>query len=82
MNLVEYGARDINLVGPGDRFQARGNVDPIAMNIIIFDNDVANIDANAKSDASIFRFVGFEHLKLALDLCRAGDSLNSRREFQ
>ena len=43
---------------------------------------IALVDADAKSDAPIFRLVAFEHVKLSLHLCGTSDSLDSRRKFQ
>src|SRR5579864_5819731 len=42
--------RDADATGLGQGFEARGNVDPIAEDVAVLDDDVADIDADAELD--------------------------------
>jgi hypothetical protein len=46
--VVERGAGDTNASRLGQRLQARGDVDPVAVDIAFVNNDIAEIHANAK----------------------------------
>ena len=52
--VIERRAGDANTAGLGHRLQARGDVYPIAIDVVSLDNDVAEIDADAKPDLLCF----------------------------
>ena len=53
----------------GQRFEPGGNVDALAEDIAVLDDDVADINAHAKFDAALCRCCGVagDHLPLQLD---------------
>jgi hypothetical protein len=51
--LVVHDARDEDRSGLGDPLQPRGDVDAVAVNIAIFDDYIARIDADAELDALV-----------------------------
>jgi hypothetical protein len=56
-NLVAQHEAGADAAGLGERLEAGGDVDPIAENVAILDDDVAEIDAHAKLDPSFRRDV-------------------------
>ena len=52
--LIECRAGDANTSGLGHRLQARGNVYPVAIDVVSLNDDVAEIDADAKPDLLCF----------------------------
>ena len=45
--------RDGDAAGPGDAFEPRGDVDAVAEDVVVLDDDVAEIDADAEFDAPV-----------------------------
>ena len=41
---------DTDAAGFGERFQARGNIDAIPIDVIVFDDDIAKIDSDSQHD--------------------------------
>jgi hypothetical protein len=66
--LVRRGA-EADPARLSQRFEPGGNVDPVAKDVAILDDDVADIDAHAKFDAPLCRYCGVagDHLALHLD---------------
>src|SRR6202007_3125695 len=66
--LVRRGTK-ANPTRLSQRFEPGGNVDAIAEDVAILDDDVTDIDAHAKFDAALCRCRGVagEHLPLHLD---------------
>src|SRR5215469_14414851 len=67
---------------PSQRLHPSGNIDTIAINVVVIvDDDVANIDADAKFDSTIFGNyrVTLGHLLLYFD--SALGCINGAREF-
>ena len=48
--VIECRAGDADAAGLGHRLQARGDVDAVAIDVVALDDDVAEIDADAKPD--------------------------------
>jgi hypothetical protein len=67
-------ARGCNLLEP------RGNVDAVAEHIALFDDDVANVDADAELDATLARKGGVALCHPVLHGNRAGDCFDDRRK--
>src|SRR5262245_11768456 len=75
-NLVTYHRRTRNTAGPCQRFEPGGQVDAIAVEIVAFDDDVADIDADAEFDLAIIRDPGIAIVHASLDLrvpCRSSE---------
>ena len=53
----------------GQTFEPGGDVDAVAEDVAILDDDVTDIDAHAKFDAALYRHrgVSFDHPALQLD---------------
>jgi len=60
--------------GRSDAFDARRDVDAIAKNIVAFDDDVADIDADAELDRIGFGSAGIVLANVLLDLDRTGNA--------
>ena len=65
---------DTDAAGIGERFQARGDVDAIAVDVVAIDDNVAEVDANPEDDA-VFRLDG------ALDVERTADRVDDTSEL-
>jgi len=46
LHLLVNAARDVNLARIGNALETRSNIDPITVNVVGFDDDVAKVDAN------------------------------------
>ena len=57
------------------------NIDPIAENVAVFDDDVALVDTDAKLDAAVRRRVGISAGDLPLNLDRATQRIDDAGEF-
>ena len=54
MDLVAHGSGDADAAGRRERFESRGDVHAVAEDVVVaVDDDVAQIDADAKVDAQI-----------------------------
>jgi hypothetical protein len=67
-NLIVNPARNADAAWVSQAFQTRCNVHPIAENVAILQHDVADVDANAKLHASVFRQVFVQLAELLLDV--------------
>ena len=54
-DVIVDGRRDADAAGFCHAFQPRRDVDAVSKNVMGLDDDVADIDAHAKSDAVIFK---------------------------
>ena len=61
--------------------QARGDVDAVAKNVVILDDDVAEVDADAELDALLGRDVGIAPRHAGLDLDGALHGLDDALEL-
>jgi hypothetical protein len=57
IDLLIYLARNANPARKGDSFEARRDVHPVAKNVAVFNNDVTDIDADPKLDATLRQHV-------------------------
>src|SRR5215813_15402953 len=69
--LDQHRVRDADAAGLGHGFETGGDVDPVAVNVVIVDDDVAEIDPYAPIDAGIRRITGVTLAHPALPLDRA-----------
>ena len=61
--------------------EARRDIDPVAEDVVLVDDDVAEIDADAEIDAPLGRHVGVAGGHLALHLDRATNRIDHAREL-
>ena len=68
-DFVAHDAADADAARFGETFEAGGEIDPVAENVAVLDDDVALVDADAEVDALVGRdaFVAFRHRALHLD---------------
>jgi len=67
--VLLHPRRDADAARLGQCFEARCDIDPIAKDVAILDDDVADIDADAQLDAVVGRYPGIApgHLALRFD---------------
>ncbi len=73
--------RDADAAWLRDALKAGGDVDAIAENIIVVDDDVADMNANAKFDPAVQGHVGILRSHIALNLDRASRCVHRTGEF-
>jgi hypothetical protein len=66
-DMIAYRLGHGNAARPGDALQPRGNVDPVAEQIVIADDHVAEVDADAQLDPAVVRDVLVAGSHAALD---------------
>ena len=67
--------------GLGERFQPRRHIDAIAVDIILVADDVADVDADAKFDATIGSYIGIAFGHAALNVDRVAHRVDDADEF-
>ena len=67
--------------GCGDAFQPRGDVDAVAENVAVLDDDVADMDADAKLDALVGEHIRVALRHSALQLDGAADGIHGANEL-
>ena len=67
LDLVVDIARDADAAGLGQLLQSRGNVHAVAIDVVVLDDDVADVDADPEHDAPVVGLIG-----LALGDARPG----------
>ena len=70
-DLVVDLAGNADAAGLGDPFQPCCNVDAVAKNIVVVEDDVTDMNADAKFDPEVVRHVAILHGHTALDFRRA-----------
>ena len=80
-DLVAHGARDANAAGIGEHFETRGDVDAIAENIVLLDDDIAQINADAELDPPRRRHIGIAPRHPALDFGCARHGVHDAAEL-
>src|SRR5260370_28443928 len=55
-HLIADRARDANPARLAKALQARGHIDPVAEDVVRLDDDVADIDADAKNEPLVFGY--------------------------
>ena len=53
--LFVDAAGDKDFAGLGDPFKPRGDIDAVAVNVVVFDDDIAKVDANSILDPMVLR---------------------------
>ena len=67
-DMVAHRAGHGDAAGPGDAFEPRGDIDPVAKDVVVLDDHVAKVDADAELDPAVLRHVGVAGSHLALDV--------------
>src|SRR4051794_37463758 len=67
--------------GRSDALQPRCDVDAVAKNIVVLNDDIAKIDAEAKLDPLVVRYAVVARRHVALNVCGAGDGIHDAREL-
>src|SRR5215469_13145915 len=80
-DLIAHRGGYTDAAGLGERFQARGNIDAVAENIVVFDDHVAEIDADAKLDGTCCGDVRIAPRHSRLDLNGALDRVDHALEL-
>jgi hypothetical protein len=63
--------RDTDAAWLSDSFQAGCNINAVAKDIVVVDDDVADVDADTKFDSALLWHLGVMRRRVALDLDRA-----------
>ncbi len=79
--LVADSAGDVNLARLREPFQASGDVDAVAVNVVIIGDHIAGIDADAQPDPTIAVGGGIIPAQSLLDLEPAGNGICRAVEF-
>ena len=79
--MAERVLRDADAAGLGDAFEPRGNIYAIAVDVAVFDDDIAEMHADPEGDTFLLRgrAVALGHRALHGD--SAGDRLDHTREL-
>jgi hypothetical protein len=72
---------DEHPAGIGERFDAGGDVDAVAIEVVALDNHVAEIDADAQFDAALRRDTGVPLRHRLLHFNRAAHRIDHARKF-
>src|SRR5215218_3216954 len=81
-DLLAHCPRDRDAASWGEGFEPRRNIHAVAIDVAVrIDNDVAEVDANAKDDPLVLEYPGVAVERGPLDLDRAGDRLHGAREL-
>src|SRR4051794_888220 len=75
-NLPVGVIRDADATGFRDPLKARGNIDAIAKDIVVVDDDIADVDTDPEFNPDTLRDVGVLHGHAALDLNRAAGGID------
>ena len=81
LHVVAHGARDADAARLGQRLESRGDVHAVTVNVVILDDDVAEIDPDPEPDLPVRRHVpsALRHALLQLD--RAADGVDHTGEL-
>ena len=73
--------RDADTARLGERLEPCGDVDPVAVNVVVLDDDVAEVDADPERDAPVLRHTRVALGQALLHLDRALHRLDHAREL-
>ena len=82
LHLVVGSARQADAAGRGNAFEARGDVDAVAMDVVAVNDHVAQIDADAEFDAPLGRLRGIALGHRLLHAHGAGHRFDDAGEFE
>src|SRR5262249_38742710 len=81
VDLVAHRGRDADAARFGKHFETRGDVDTVAEDIVVLDDHVAQIDAEAKLDPPCRRDVGVASRHAALNFRGAHHRIDNAAEL-
>src|SRR6516165_10534419 len=81
LDLVAYHAADADFSGLGQGFKAGGDIDTVAIEVALVEDDVAEIDADAKLDTPLDRHIGVAPSYRLLDLDGAPHRIDDAGEL-
>jgi hypothetical protein len=81
-HLVAHDPADANAAGIRQGFEAGGDIDTVAVDVVLVDNDVAEIDPDAEPDAAVLGHAGFAIYHCPLQLGGTADRVHDAREFR
>ena len=79
--MIAHGARYADPAGFGESLQSGSNIHPVAVDVAVLDDDVAEIDAHTEYDPLFLANAVIAIRHPALDRDGTGDSLNDAREL-
>jgi hypothetical protein len=80
-DLVAYYPRDADAAGLGQSLQPRGYIDPIAEDVVLLNDHVAEVHSDAECDAFVLGRFGIAFGHPALDLDSAAHRINHAWKF-
>src|SRR2546421_13118976 len=81
VELIPHHTGYADAPGLGESLQPGGDIDAVAENVVAIGDNVAEIDADPKPDAPVFRHVGFVIEDQALHLYGAAHRIDDAGEF-
>ena len=60
----------------GDALKAGSNIDPITKDIVVFNDNITDVNADAKFDPLVLRYIGIVFGHAALDFVGTSDGIN------
>src|SRR5690348_2427594 len=80
-HLIAYHPTDANTSRLGQRLETRGDIHPVAEDVAVLDNDIAEIDAHAKLDPPFRRDASVARRHFALRFDRAPYRIDDAGKF-
>src|SRR5712691_12368082 len=80
-HLFVNRARDADATGVGEALESRGDVDPVAINLLALDHHVAEIDTDAEFHPVLRRHARVLGFEVGLDRDPAIDRVNHASKF-
>jgi hypothetical protein len=80
-NLPVSVVRNANATRFGDPFETHCNIDPITKDIIVCDDNITDVNADAKFDPLVLRHIGVLFCHTALDFVGASDGIDHAGEL-
>jgi hypothetical protein len=81
-DLVAHHPRDADPTGRRKGFEARRDIDTVTEQVIILDDDIAEVDPDPELYPAVLRHLGFAIDHRPLQLSGAADSVDDAREFR
>jgi hypothetical protein len=79
--LLAHRRRTGDAARPSQGFQPCRQIDPVAVNVLAIDDDIAHVDADAEPDVAVFGGAGVALGHAALDFDRAADGVQHAGEL-
>src|ERR1700676_604353 len=79
--VIQDGLRDADAARLGEPLKPSRDGDPIAVDGVAVDDDVAEVDADTELDAVVHRYIGVALCHAALDIDRASHRIDDTSKF-